>query len=266
MIRSMGESMDTDEQLKALAEFPHDWAVHRNQNVKAPFTSGDYVEWQLRRIFGPNKFSVEFLRPPELITVSGSEAYTQATVRLHLEFADGSKTYQDGTGIWPLKATRASEGGTLENTAAERYETALKAAITDGVKAAAERVGNCFRVLSDQELVGAIKRGWDKPAPVATPEKRKAQKDALFPTDEAEAPKKFAEVKGNIPDWQKMCRELANNYPNYQTQVKGQPSGQTDYMHILGAALKEGFQFVTAENYKVVIEAVAKRAYNNKQP
>jgi len=147
-----------DWQLAELAKLPHNWAVQSTRQVRGEFTSGDYVEWQIRRIFGAHRWSFVLTKPPELVTITENEAYAQALGRMTATFANGETITQDAVGVWPLKATNARNGGTLENTAAERYETVLKAACTDALKAAAERIGSCFRPVTDLLVVDAIKR------------------------------------------------------------------------------------------------------------
>ena len=150
--------MELEQQIQELNQLVDPWAVKKSKHVKGPYTTGEYVEYQLRRIFGPQNWSFTILSGPETITISNSEAYAQAVGRLTVRFADGSEVTQDSSGVWPLRATAASNGGTLENTAAERYETVLKAACTDALKAAAERIGTCFRPMSDLDLEAHVNR------------------------------------------------------------------------------------------------------------
>ncbi len=155
---SNNSPMTLDEQLQALSALVDEWAIKRDRHVKGRYTSGEYVEYQLRRIFGPHRWSFTVRDGPEIVRISESEAYARVTGRLHVTFADGTRTHQDAPGVWPLRATNAAKGGTLETTAAERFETVLKAACTDALKCAAERIGSCFRPLGDLELEGTIKR------------------------------------------------------------------------------------------------------------
>ena len=148
--------MEFEQQVKALSELVEPWAVKQVRGVKGKFTSGEYVEHKLRKIFGPNAWSFVIQAGPDIVTVSGTIAYAKATGRLTCTFANGDVVIQDAVGVWPLKATDANNGGTLEATAAERYETVLKAACTDALKAAAERVGSCFRPLTDANLLGYL--------------------------------------------------------------------------------------------------------------
>lgn len=278
------QTLTFEQQLDELAKLADQQFIQQNKNVKGPYTSGDYVEWQLRRIFGPHAFSVEIREPAHLVEISARESYAQTTVRLTATFANGSTTFQDALGIWPFRATNAGDGGTLEDTASERYETVLKAAVTDAVKAAAERIGSCFRPITDERVRVAISRAeflatHDK----MSPEQIAKGKAALFGEPErAESPAptapgapapekptngkaeadvhKMAEIKGHIPEWQKSCIGFAKKFPSYQTTAKGKPSGQPNYMHILKAASLEGYPHITPENYEIVIEALYKRA------
>jgi len=65
-------------------------------------------------------------------------------------------------------------------------------------------------------------------------------------------------------DWQRLCAELVKAHPKYQTTVKGQPNGQPNMFHILGAAAACGFPVVTDENMQSIIEAIAARAAQEK--
>lgn len=67
-------------------------------------------------------------------------------------------------------------------------------------------------------------------------------------------------VKQAIKEFQALCKELVKQHPDYQTQVKGQPSGEPNMFHILGAAGKLGFAEINDGNYQVVVEAVGARA------
>lgn len=167
-----------DEQLKELAQLVDPDLVQRNQNVKGPYTTGDVVEDTLRRIFGPDKISVEIIGS-QTINISASELYAQAIVRLHVEFSNGRKVYQDAIGIWPLKA--GDKAGSLENTPAERYETVIKAAVTDALKACAERLGRCFRPMSDQGYAAKLGReAYQNGKPPATQEQTEKKREAVF--------------------------------------------------------------------------------------
>lgn len=147
-----------EEQLDSLAQFVDDWAIKKDRNVKGAFTSGEYVTYRLNQIFTPAGWSFTILDGPQVVEINEANAYTRLVGRLAIRFADGCEAYQDDIGIWPLKATGAQNGGTLETTAAERYETAEKAARTDCLKNAARNLGVCFAPMTDLELQEAIKR------------------------------------------------------------------------------------------------------------
>jgi hypothetical protein len=140
-------------QLEKLQKLVDSAFVKTAKEVKGAFTTGEYVTWLLNDIFGPFRWNFTILQGPELITLSEQAAYAQVVGRLEVVFADGTKTHQDDIGIWPLVATGARKGGTLEDTAPERYETACKAARTDCLKNAAYNFGTCFAPLSDGVLV-----------------------------------------------------------------------------------------------------------------
>lgn len=146
------------EQLDALAGLVEDWAVKKDKHVKGAFTSGDYVTFTLNRIFTPAGWNFTILSGPEVVIINEANAYVRLVGRLSVRFADGSQAHQDDVGIWPLTATGARNGGTLETTAAERYETVEKAARTDGLKNASRNLGVCFAPLGDLELLAHIKR------------------------------------------------------------------------------------------------------------
>ena len=145
-------------QLDALAALVEDWAVKRDPKVKGAFTSGDYVTYRLNEIFTPAGWSFTILSGPEVVIINEANAYVRLVGRLSVRFSDGSRAHQDDIGIWPLKATGAQNGGTLEGTAAERYETVEKAARTDCLKNAARNLGPCFGPTTDLELLAHIKR------------------------------------------------------------------------------------------------------------
>ena len=270
------------EQIAALALLVEPRFVKQDKNVKGNFTSGDYVEFQLREIFGPANINIEIKSGPELVNISERESYTRIVIRLWVTFANGQQAYQDSIGVWPLKATRAAEGGTLEETAAERYETALKASMTDAIKGAAERLGNCFRPTMDATVTSLIsEREYKRKHPKAlTPEGQAATKNALYEGENqaASAPsgngQEFNEkaasatvrVKQAFKEFRSACKELVTQHPDYQTQVKGKPSGEPNMFHILGAAGKLGFTEINDGNYQAVIEAIARRAVAQAAP
>ena len=152
------KTMLYEEQLDALAGLVEDWAVKKDKNVKGPFTSGDYVTWRLSQIFTPAGWSFTILSGPEVVTINEANAYVRLVGRLTVRFTNGHKAHQDDIGIWPLTATGARNGGTLETTAAERYETVEKAARTDCLKNCSRNLGICFAPLGDLELLAHIKR------------------------------------------------------------------------------------------------------------
>jgi hypothetical protein len=123
--------------------------IHQNKIVKGPYTTGEYIRWKLNEIFGSDHWSHTILQGPELITLSDTAAYAQVTIRLVVQFANGEQVMHDDVGFSPFQATHGSD---LKDTAPERYETVLKSAITDGVKACAEYLGICFRPLGDEKL------------------------------------------------------------------------------------------------------------------
>jgi hypothetical protein len=149
-------------QIDQLTRLCDSWAVQESRHVRGSFTSGDYVEYQLRRIFGPNRWSFTILENPTIVEVAETEGYAQMIGRLEVTFYDGGSVVQDAVGVWPLKASNVRNGGTLESTASERYETVLKAACTDALKAAAERIGSCFRPVYDERVRSAITRELSK--------------------------------------------------------------------------------------------------------
>ena len=66
--------------------------------------------------------------------------------------------------------------------------------------------------------------------------------------------------------WRDGCAALCQKFPHYQTRIfapgvkGGHPSGLPNYMHILGAAHKCGYERVTDENVAQVLADVAARA------
>ena len=102
--------------------------VKQAPQVKGPFTSGEYVIWLLNLIFGPGNWSHRVIGEPTIKDINESQAYSQALVGLTVYFADGKQVTHEDVGIWPFSATGAKQGGTLEATAAERYEQVIKSA------------------------------------------------------------------------------------------------------------------------------------------
>lgn len=148
------QDLTYEQQLELLAQLVHPDLVKTSLKVKGPFTSGDYVEDMLRRIFGPDNVSIK-INGQQNVTISDIELYAQGIITLSVTFANGVTTTHDGIGVWPLKA---SEGHDLTNTPSERYETVVKACITDAIKNAAEKLGRCFRPITDDTLTGYLGR------------------------------------------------------------------------------------------------------------
>jgi hypothetical protein len=161
------------DQRKAL-ETPVDPAVIKTKSeIKGPYTSGEYIRWKLNDIFGPDNWQHTILDGPKLVDVNERNAYVQVTIRLVTQFADGSQVTHDDVGVWPLVASKDKK---LEDAAPERYETVIKAAITDGVKACAEYLGICFRPMADDQLKAYLQNHIVKPAgqaPKPTPNGQK---------------------------------------------------------------------------------------------
>lgn len=166
-----------EEQREALASPIDSRFVKKDANVKGPYSTGDYVVWKLNEIFGPDNWKHTVQQGPELITNNDQNAYAQVTIRLTVQFANGEQVIHDDVGIWPFKATR---GQTLEGTAPERYETVIKASITDGIKACVEYLGICFRPMADENLrkhiIGQIRAAGKK-------EKSAQSPDGFYPPD-----------------------------------------------------------------------------------
>lgn len=130
--------------------------INQAPHVKGAYTTGDYVRWKLNQVFGPDNWSHMLMKGPDLVPVNERNAYVQVTVRLEVKFANGELVIHEDVGVWPLQATRGTD---LDGTMPERYETVLKAAITDGIKACAEYLGTCFRPLGDGVLDRFIRGG-----------------------------------------------------------------------------------------------------------
>ena len=148
----------TEKQFAALAEPVEDWALKKSKNVHGIYTSGEFVTHKLNQIFTPGGWSFTIKQGPEVITINEANAYVRLVGRLSVRFGDGTEAHQDDIGIWPLRASNIQSGGTLVDTAAERYETVEKAARTDCLKNAARNFGTCFAPLGDLELVAAKRR------------------------------------------------------------------------------------------------------------
>ena len=130
-----------EEQLHQLAQLVDEVHVRKHPRVKGPYTSSDYVTWRLNNILTPTGWSFELLSGPDLIHVDGQKAYIRCTGRLSITLADGQSAFHDDVGVWPMYAAKIGEGGLLDQTAPELYETAIKAAVSDCLKACAERLG-----------------------------------------------------------------------------------------------------------------------------
>lgn len=151
--------MTYEEQRAALEALVVDWAIKEDKNVKGPFTSGDFVTWELNRIFGPGYWSVHMIEGPTLVKVNESSCYFRVVGSLIVEFANGQVSRQDDIGIWPLIAAK---GKKLEDTAVDLFRTAEMAARTALLKNAAGNLGTSFKPLSDLELEYEIKRAISK--------------------------------------------------------------------------------------------------------
>jgi recombination DNA repair RAD52 pathway protein len=128
--------------------------IHRSASVKGAFTTGDYVRLMLNQIFGPDNWSHTVLSGPELVRLNSGGAYIKTLVRLTVRFANGQQVVHEDVGVTVLNAGRGVE---LNEIAPERFETALKAAVTDGLKACAEHLGACFRPMGDAELERSLR-------------------------------------------------------------------------------------------------------------
>lgn len=128
--------------------------VRRAASVKGAYTTGDYVRLMLNRIFGPDNWSHTVLSGPELIRLNAGGAYVRTLVRLTVRFANGQQVVHEDVGITVLNAGR---NVALDDIAPERYETALKAAVTDGLKACSEHLGACFRPMGDVDLERSLR-------------------------------------------------------------------------------------------------------------
>ena len=128
--------------------------VRRTTSVKGAYTTGDYVRLMLNRIFGPDNWSHTVLSGPELVRLNAGRAYVRTLVRLTVRFANGQQVVHEDVGITVLNAGRDVE---LDEVVPERYETALKAAVTDGLKACTEHLGACFRPMGDVDLERSLR-------------------------------------------------------------------------------------------------------------
>jgi recombination DNA repair RAD52 pathway protein len=137
--------------------------VRRAASVKGAYTTGDYVRLMLNQIFGPDNWSHTVLSGPDMVRLNAGGAYVKTLVRLTVRFANGQQVVHEDVGITVLNAGRSVE---LDAVAPERYETALKAAVTDGLKACAEHLGACFRPMGDADLERSL-RGARSNSPAA---------------------------------------------------------------------------------------------------
>lgn len=128
--------------------------IRRNASVKGAYTTGDYVRLMLNQIFGPDNWSHTVLSGPELVRLNAGGAYIKTLVRLTVRFANGQHVVHEDVGVTVLTAGRNVE---LDQVAPERYETALKAAVTDGLKACSEHLGACFRPMGDADLERSLR-------------------------------------------------------------------------------------------------------------
>jgi Rad52/22 family double-strand break repair protein len=128
--------------------------VRRNASVKGAYTTGDYVRLMLNQIFGPDNWSHTVLSGPELVRLNAGGAYIKTLVRLTVRFANGQQVVHEDVGVTVLTAGRSVA---LDEVAPERFETALKAAVTDGLKACAEHLGACFRPMGDADLERSLR-------------------------------------------------------------------------------------------------------------
>jgi hypothetical protein len=161
--------MNYEEQILELNKLVDKKYIKTDEHVKGPYTSGDYVRYQLNQIFGNDKWSSTITKGPDMVTLNNNNAYVEVVIRLEVEFANGNKVTHDDVGVWPLAATKNKDGNSvgLTGTAPERYETVLKAVVTDGLKACTEYLGLCFRPLGDKDLEATIRNA--NKAPVTRP-------------------------------------------------------------------------------------------------
>ena len=138
-----------EEQLHQLAQLVDEVHIRKHPRVKGPYTTSDYVTWRLNNILTPTGWSFELLTGPDLVHIDDQKAYIRCTGRLSITLANGQSAFRDDVGVWPLYAAKIGEGGLLDQTAPELYETAIKAAVSDCLKACAERLGATFRPLLD---------------------------------------------------------------------------------------------------------------------
>lgn len=260
-----------EHQVEALAALVEDWAIKKDRAVKGPFTSGDYVTYCLNEIFTPAGWSFTILSGPELITINKASAYIQLTGRLTIRFANGHEAHQDDIGIWPFTATKAKEGGTLADTAPERYETVLKAARTDCLKNAARNLGTCFAPLTDLELQAAIeRRAYRENARAEIPKSTEEQIGDLFgsePPQKPPEPELEGEASESPPEPAEPPRTGSGNglmglleEVNAELKKRGSPNLYNHENHIKNAMLGLGYSsYKPSEHDQVVAELVDRK-------
>ena len=132
--------------------------VRRTAGDKGAYTTGDYVRLMLNQVFGPDNWSHTVLSGPELVRLTAGGAYVKTLVRLTVRFANGQQVVHEDVGVTVLDPGRSLP---LDEVAPEHFEVALKAAVTDGLKACAAHLGPCFRPLGDP--------AFEPPLPAARP-------------------------------------------------------------------------------------------------
>lgn len=120
--------------------------IRKNSNANGARISGDYVRQMLNQIFGPDNWSHMVLSGPDLVRLNAGGAYVKTIVRLTVRFANGQQAVHEDVGVTVLSADSRQN---LDSIDPERFEEALKSAVTDGLKACAGHLGNCFRMVGD---------------------------------------------------------------------------------------------------------------------
>lgn len=120
--------------------------IRKNSTANGARVSGEYVRQMLNHIFGPDNWSHMVLSGPDLVRLNAGGAYVKTVVRLTVRFANGQQAVHEDVGVTVLSAGRRQD---LDSIAPERFEEALKSAVTDGLKACAGHLGNCFRLVGD---------------------------------------------------------------------------------------------------------------------
>lgn len=192
--------------------------IRKKREVKGPYTTADFVMWLLNRVFGPSNWSFRVLEGPELVFYSETMGYSRANVQLTVRFANGTEVIHEEVGVWPMRASKVREGGTFETTTPEVYEQVLKSAVTDGLKACTDHLGNCFRPIADQELENFLRQRQakgslkDKGKSAAGEPPKKSNND-LFGEEkgsvvEPAAPKAMDDSIMDKPDYPRSMTEL----------------------------------------------------------